>query len=114
MISVKPIEDRFSTCQSCERVAVVRFLIQVKNWTYTVTLCKKCQTKAWKELSPMPISKADLQRVWDMAQEMSGENSYGVWDDDEAGAVRVGTQPIIVRALNRVKKAFGLRGKDVK
>jgi hypothetical protein len=42
---------------------------------------------------------------------MSNENSYG--DYDEASGTRLGVRAVIADALNRVKKAFRLRGKDI-
>lgn len=111
MVIVKPADAQNTTCHACNKPAAVVLVLKIKNWSRTTALCKRCQSQAAQKLSPTRVSKADLQRVWDMASEMSGENSYNVYDVDTG--VRVGVIRPIALTLNRVKKAFGLRGKDV-
>ncbi len=111
MVEVKPPDATGATCVSCDKKAAVVLVIKWRNWSTTTPLCVKCQRQAVKCLSPAMPSKRDLQTVWNMAVEMSGENSYSMYDEETG--TRLGVTYAIACALNRVKKAFGLKGKDV-
>jgi hypothetical protein len=111
MIEAKPADVDTRTCVSCEKPAVIVLAVKWRNWSTTTALCESCRKAAVKCLSPGMPSKKDLQTVWDMAAEMSGENSYAIFDE-ETGE-NLGKSRAILKALNRVKKFFGLRGKDV-
>ncbi len=111
MVEAKLPDATGGTCVSCDKKAVIVLVVKWRNWSTTTALCANCRKEAVKCLSPHPHSKKDLQTVWDLAAEMSNENSYG--DYDEATGTRLGVRASIANALNRVKKAFGLRGKDI-
>jgi len=111
MIEAKLPDAAGATCVSCDKKSVIVLVVKWRNWSTTTALCESCRKAVVKCLSPHPHSKKDLQTVWDLAKTMSGENSYG--DYDEASGMRLGVTAHIANALNRVKKAFGLRGKDV-
>ncbi len=111
MIEAKPAGADTRTCVSCDKTAVIVLVVKWRNWSTTTALCESCRKAAAKCLSPHPVSKQDLQTVWDLAREMAGENSYQARDSE---GTPLGVQLSLVRVLNRVKKAFGLRGKDLK
>jgi hypothetical protein len=111
MIEAKEPDATGATCVSCDKKAAIVLVVKWRNWSTTTALCESCRKAVVKSLSPLPPSKKDLQTVWDMAAEMSNENSYG--DYDEASGTRLGVRAAIADALNRVKKAFRLRGKDI-
>jgi len=110
MVEAKLPDATGATCVSCDKKAVIVLVIKWRNWSTTTALCASCRKEVVKCLSPHPHSKKDLQTVWDLAREMSGESSYQARDAEGA---RLGVRVSIARALNHVKKAFGLRGKDV-
>lgn len=112
MVIVKQADVQNTTCAACNKRAVVVLVLKIKNWSRRTPLCVRCQAMTAKKLSPASTSKTDLQRVWNMAVEMSGENSYSDYDETYGG--RLGVSEPFRSAINSVRKAFRLRGKDVK
>jgi hypothetical protein len=111
MVEAKPPDAVGATCVSCDKKAVIVLVIKWRNWSTTTALCETCRGQAVRSLSPGMPSKKDLQTVWEMAAEMSGENSYGI-HDTETGEY-LGKSKALLKTLNRFKKFFKLRGKDL-
>ena len=65
------------------------------------------QPNARKRMLPNASDMKALQIVYDLACEMSHCSSYAEIDDD---GTYVGVDPAVLRALNRVKICFGLKG----
>lgn len=111
MVEAKLPDAVGATCVSCDKKAVIVLVIKWRNWSTTTALCESCRKQAVKSLSPGMPSKQDLQTVWEMAAEMTGETSYGI-HDTETGEY-LGKDKALLKTLNRVKKFFGLKGKDL-
>lgn len=102
MIETGVVRPSDRTCNGCGGIAAIMMRIARPegNIATLLCLCVSCRAEIHEKTAPQPIApvpRRALQRVWDLACEMSHETSYH--HDD-----------VIADAIDTVKKFFKLKG----